>query len=279
MDGRLRSAGEPILGLKDVAWQYGCGLYETLPVERGRPFLVAEHLRRMNSSSRALGMRVHVSLGDTQRALGRLLRAEARSDGVLRILLSPAEAPRSGGRVALEFRKLPLPLPSSGVRVVFARIRRSPGASGTSPWLARHKTMNRLGHLVEFARARRLGAAEALFLTSEDAITEGTWSNLFVVTGGVLRTAHVMAGILPGVTRAWVLRTARKLGLRCEERSVTLAELPDAAEVFLTSSVRGIVPVAELAGRRFRPCPGSVTKIFEREMREARATGGRSKKK
>jgi len=93
------------------------------------------------------------------------------------------------------------------------------------------------------ARLRAVGAYEAL-LAPWGRIREGLTSNFFWVREGTLYTAKW--GVLPGVTRATVLRLARKEGIPTRYRALPVAEVPTIAEAFITSSSRGIVPVVRI---------------------------------
>jgi branched-subunit amino acid aminotransferase/4-amino-4-deoxychorismate lyase len=74
-------------------------------------------------------------------------------------------------------------------------------------------------------------------------------SSVFAVAGGEVLTPPLAAGILPGITRAIVLGLCVEAEIAARERSLTMADLDAADEVFLTSSVQEIVPVGTLEGR------------------------------
>lgn len=93
--------------------------------------------------------------------------------------------------------------------------------------------------------ATRLGCDEALFVDDEGRVCEATGENVFMVTGGeVVAVAHPDA--LPGITRSTVMALAG-----ATEREVSLAELLQADEIFLTGTSAEVVPVSELSGRTF----------------------------
>ena len=94
--------------------------------------------------------------------------------------------------------------------------------------------------------ARRSGFDQALLLDPEDRLVEAATANLFLVIDGGLVTAPLEAGPLPGITREAVLDCAREQGIAVEERPVPLAALRDASEGFLTNSVAGVQPLAEV---------------------------------
>jgi branched-chain amino acid aminotransferase len=97
---------------------------------------------------------------------------------------------------------------------------------------------------------------------------EGTTSNVFVVRGGALFTPPAEAGILLGITRAHVLDLARELGKRVLEAPLTPDDLASADEVFVSSSIREIVPVVRIDDRQIdNGRPGPVTRALHTAFR------------
>ena len=88
------------------------------------------------------------------------------------------------------------------------------------------------------------GADEALFVTPDGAILEGTSTNVFAVRKDVLITAP--SGVLPGVVRAWVLATAPTVGLRIEQRPPTADEIRGGG--FFTGSLTRLAAIRRLDG-------------------------------
>jgi para-aminobenzoate synthetase/4-amino-4-deoxychorismate lyase len=104
------------------------------------------------------------------------------------------------------------------------------------------------------------GPDEQLLLTDRDGeVLETDRANVFAVIGGVLRTPPADGRLLPGVTRAAVLRLAGREGISAAETPVTMRELRGASEVFVTNSVQGIVPVRSVAGAAAAWDTGPVT--------------------
>ncbi|MBI3922657.1 MAG: aminotransferase class IV family protein, partial [Armatimonadetes bacterium] len=142
-----------------------------------------------------------------------------------------------------------------GVRAVITSARRNE----TSP-LSRIKSLNFLDKLLARRGARSAGAEEALFLNVEGNVAEAAASNVFLVLGGQLVTPDLSSGLLPGITRAAVIEVGGRLGLQVEERAVSLAELRDADEAFLTNSVVELLPLVSVEGGPIgKGKPGPVT--------------------
>ena len=122
------------------------------------------------------------------------------------------------------------------------------------------KSGNYLTSVVGVAEARRRGAYEAIMCDGVGRIAEGTSSNLFVVRGGRVQTPPLAVGILEGITRRHVIAIARGMGLYVDEVQLWPVDLDGADEAFITSSVRGIMPVVRADGRSIGAGhPGPIT--------------------
>lgn len=95
--------------------------------------------------------------------------------------------------------------------------------------------------------ARQAGADDA-WMVQDGFVTEGTSNNAWIVTGGKLITRQLGNEILPGITRAAVMRFAREAQLDVEERSFTIDEAKAADEAFVTSATAFVMPVVGIDG-------------------------------
>ena len=111
----------------------------------------------------------------------------------------------------------------------------------------------------------RRGSDERLGFTGDGRLCEGTRTSVFLVRDGALWTPSLDGPILPGVMRAFVLRTARALGIATHEVELNQHTMERADEVFLTNSVRGLLPVARLWDRPL-DAPGPVTARLRRDV-------------
>ena len=94
-----------------------------------------------------------------------------------------------------------------------------------------------------------IGLDEALLLNEDGYITEGSTSNIFFVKSSSLVTPPLESGILPGITRALVIEVAGTLGISVVEDNITLADLPQFHEAFLTASTMEIMPLVMIKGQ------------------------------
>jgi branched-chain amino acid aminotransferase len=133
-----------------------------------------------------------------------------------------------------------------GWRAILARSRRS--AVGLPSSI---KSANRLDAILARLEADEAGVEEAILLSADGHVAEGTACNLFWRHGAGLRTPDLGVGILPGVTRGVVLEVADRLGIGVEEGRWPPETLREAPEAFVTMTSLGPVPLTTLDGRPF----------------------------
>ena len=163
--------------------------------------------------------------------------------------------PRSVSSSVLWMTAGPLPPP---VREPGAVITQCIQVTADDP-LARHKTLNYWRKRIAHAQAVEDGADEVLCLTPERLICEASRANVFLVDGRRLSTPGLDGPLLPGIMRRVVLERAARIGLEVEEGPLPVERIFSADEAFLTSSLRGILPIARLMEHEL-PAPGPVTR-------------------
>jgi branched-subunit amino acid aminotransferase/4-amino-4-deoxychorismate lyase len=123
------------------------------------------------------------------------------------------------------------------------------------------KTFNFLNHIIAKMEAKASGFNEGIIVNTDGFVTEGTVSNIFIVTENRLVTPFREAGLLPGVTRQVILELAAEKQMESEEGTITPQQLAAAEEAFLTNSLVEIMPFVELDGHPIGTgTPGPVTK-------------------
>jgi branched-subunit amino acid aminotransferase/4-amino-4-deoxychorismate lyase len=267
VDGSVLPADGVHLSAFDRGFQLGDGIFETLRARGGHPTELDEHVARLRRSAEGLDIRLP---DDIARLLAGGISSLLAADGLdgpagdasIRItvtrgpvrtrgLLPPNETVKP--TIAIQAWPVP-PTPRShleqGLHLVASSVRRDP----TNP-LATLKTTSRADYVYARLEARRAGADDALFLTMDGHISEATSSNVFLVRGtndrdgGELATPSLACAILPGTTRSWLIGWAERVGLRAFEGELVPADLLAADEVFLSSSVAGVLPVTRFEGR------------------------------
>lgn len=245
LSGRLVSAEEARVSVLDRGFLLGDALFETMRAYGGRVFRLDAHLERLERSAARIGLPLPPGLGE---AVAETVAANGIADSAVRLTvtrgpgagLEPPETPEPTAVIWVR----PAPRPPAAVRAAIATSRLNEHAV-----TAGLKRPAYLDAVVELAAARRAGHDDVLFLDTAGHLAAAAYSNLFVAAGGALRTPPPTCGILPGITRATVLEMAPRLGLRPVEEALELGTLDAAAEAFLTSSLREIVPLVAVDGR------------------------------
>lgn len=247
-----------LLGPSDRAVEHGIGLFETLRTWAGRPILLDRHLDRLRKSAQALRLAIDPGTLPDAEAVRMLLReSDASADSVVRITLTGGSDRDTPGRIWMRTRPLPAPIRDSGGRIVLGGF----GLDWYDP-LVRHKTLNYWSRSLIADRALALGADDAILGTPDGRVWESTRANLFLVVDGELITPGLEGPILPGIMRALVIELAGAVGLAVHEDDVDSGDVDWADEVFLTNSVRGIVPVGCTPGSRLSS-PGIETRRLQ----------------
>jgi branched-chain amino acid aminotransferase len=228
----------------------------------------------MERSARALGLPLETRQLPDSRAVSRLIASNEASlapgeDVLLRLTCSGglATTPASGSLVWMTAGPLPPPFRGPGAVITqFIEV------AGDDP-LARHKTLNYWRKRLAYAQALAAGSDEMLCLTPDRFLCEACRSNVFVVEGQRLRTPGAEGSLLLGVMRRLVLERASRIGLEVEEGPVPLGRITTAGEAFLTSSVRGILPITRLL-HGVLPAPGPTTRRLWNDILPWLESGG-----
>jgi branched-chain amino acid aminotransferase len=268
IDGAPVDAALASVPVFDRGFLYGDSVYEVTRTFKGRPFALPDHLERLERSAAAIGM-VLPPRAEIERAVAETIAAASEPELYVRIIVT-----RGAGEIALDpamadqprliviARRVKLPPPEAyrdGVEVALvSRSRSAPGQTAVDP---RVKSGNYLVSVLAVDDARRRGAYEGILCDQVGRITEGSSSNFFVVRGGRIATPPLSAGLLEGITRRHVMRLARGAGIAVDEAPLWPVDLQTADEAFLTSSVRGLVPIARVDGRALGDGkPGPITR-------------------
>ncbi len=185
------------------------------------------------------------------------LDADEARDALLAVCAANPEL-AGGGRLRVTLTSGPGPLGSdrtaaaaSLVVVASPAIAWAPSTTlALSPWprnerspLVGLKSTSYAENVLALARAKSLGAQEALLTNLAGEVCEGTGSNVFVVIDGTITTPPLSGGCLAGITRALVIEWCHDAGIEVHQRAISLEELAGAEEIFITSSTRDVHPV------------------------------------
>ena len=250
IDGALVAPDAARISVFDRGLLYGDGCFEVLRTWDGVARDLEAHLDRLYDTARFLSLRA-IERKALREAIYRTIATalgEKPPAGDMRIRILLTRGPgtlseRLGelgpGRAIVIVEPLP-PQPGEVTlaTVDFPVLRRGAG----------RKTLSYVEHLVARELARAAGADEAVRLDGAGHIVEGATCNLFAVVRGVVATPPIERGALPGIVRARVLQLCAAEGITASVRDLAPRDLRSADELFVTSSLRGVVPVTVLDG-------------------------------
>lgn len=257
----------------DRGFRTGEGVFETLRAYSTHPFRLDAHLDRAAAGADTLGFTLP-DREDLSHAIHETARANATDgqDLALRLTVTPGGIdPEAAFPPTVEQEPAPTVVVTANALRFDAAMYRDGVSAVVVAWsreVPQVKAVSYLAASLARREARAQAADEALLTDPRGMVLEGSYSNVFAVIRGVLVTPPVEAGILPGVTRAVTLAVAADEGLALEERPLSVTELVEADEAFLTASTRELVPLVRVAGRTVgEGRPGPVTQALHEGYR------------
>lgn len=266
LNGQFIDRHDARVSASDAGLLHAVGLFETMTARATPDGVVVdgleEHLDRLQASAAELGLSRDLKTGPLGEALIETVRRSGYDRARVRLTITGGDLNllRATGRgahtptVLIDAQpatQYPETMFTRGVMAVIADAKANP----LDP-TAGHKTLNYWWRLRELQTAAGRGAGEAIVLQISNHVCGGCVSNLFAVRDGTLVTpiargeeqeiggkGAIPSPVLPGITRARVLKEAKKMGLAVERRMMGIGDVLDADEVFLTNSSWGVLPV------------------------------------
>ena len=242
------------------------GCFETMRAYRGRIFRLDGHLDRLYASARDLGTRAPANRRRLRQQLAQALSRSGLREAVVRVALLPQWCAEAQASIVVQPVHLPSPTAyRRGIRVAIVPTRKF--SVGSIDPQAKYSA--RLGSILAVMDARLRGVDEALFMDTLGYVTESTASNFAVIKGGSILTPPCWLGLLAGITRDVLVELAASLRLPIQESPLTRHEVYNAEEAFLSSTIKEILAVTSIDGRRIGTGrPGPITKRLHRAFRQ-----------
>ena len=232
----------------DFGFLYGFGLFETFSVkEDGKVFLLGKHIERMMKSAQFFGIEHKMSKAELNNRVISFIKENSLSDTIVRMTLSAGNSQKSlAPSILFSCRKniYTDEKISKGCMLYISDIRKSEDSI-----IIGHKTSNYLENFVLMKKAIAEGFDDVIFLNSSSQVTETAKSNIFFIKDNIMHTPDLNCGLLPGVTREWVIKEADRQNIKCIEGFYRVSDLMDADEVFVTNSAMGIMYVRSIGGK------------------------------
>ena len=286
LNGTFVPMTEATVSAFDAGFQHGVGLFETMAARHGRIFRGLEHMERMRSSAKELGLadtlrpEALVDACEATLAANALQHARVRvtlTGGDMNLLARGATEVRHDPTILIHVQP-PTPYPPAlfeqgiGVRIADAQLNVADPFAG-------HKTLWYWPRLHALQCAASAGMQEALWFDVTRALSCGCVSNVFLVKDGALVTpvargeepkdSPMRSPVLPGITRAAVISLAEENGIAIRRERVEIEAVLSADEVFLTNSSWHVLPVVRVEQRTIGTGkPGDVTSTLRAALVE-----------
>jgi branched-chain amino acid aminotransferase len=250
----------------------GWGLFTTVRISRGEAFAYERHWRRLEKDAGKTNLPMPYTGAKVRVQLHEVIRANKVSEGCARIYLvynkvgswhSNEEFPQ----VDLVINTAPLPEYRDPARLGIREHARHAASA-----LAGVKSISWLDNVWTLEEAKKEGFDEVLLLNERGEVAECTSANIFVVKKDKVYTPPLNSGCLEGVTRAILMEIAPEAGISVLEQILRPEDLYTADEVFITSTNRSLLSIAEIDGNRIASAPGPVSEqlseLFEAHLND-----------
>lgn len=267
MNGEYKRAEELLISPFDHGFLYGIGFFETFRTYDGHVFLFEEHMERLARALEEYRISMPYTTEEIRAAVQRLTALSADRDGYFRLNISAgaheiglAPSRYDSPNVILFRKELPQVERGTAKKGVWLETPRNLPESSV-----RHKSHNYMNNVKGRLELPSLKEQEGIFVTAEGYVAEGITSNVFWIKDGMLFTPSIETGILPGITRAFVLVIAEEAGMRVHEGFFPKSVVEQADEVFISNAVQELVPLLQIGDK---PLPGAsgvyTNKLHER---------------
>ena len=243
---------EAFISILDHGFLFGDSIYEVICTNKGKPCFLDEHLIRLNASASGISLKIPRKAEWIKEQIQKTLIAAGNSESYIRIIVTRGEGeldidPSSCFNPNIiifvkSIPQIPAEIYEKGISVSLVSIKRN-SRDSLNPAV---KTGNYLNNILARMEAQKLGANDAIMVNPWGQLTEGTTSNLFFVKDEQILTPEKDCGILSGITREKIIQLAQENGIALEEGKWPGEELFKADEIFLSGTVKKIMPVSIL---------------------------------
>jgi D-alanine transaminase len=273
---QIAMINDKVMAMSEVGPEYmdrgiffGDGVYEVLRSYNGKIFAFEEHLERFTNSLEAIEI-TGVDMGQVRSKVKKAFDKAAISNAKIYFHITRGSGPRdhTAGKdlkpnffLTITELKEDLKLKTEGVSVsIYPDLR----------WKRCDiKSLNLLANVLAKNDAAKKDCWEAIFVNDVGLVTEGSSSAFFAIMGDKLQTSELSTHILPSITRKFVIKAARNIGLKIVEESLTPVQARTAAELFLGVTTKDIVPVVRFDGQAIGDGrPGRWTKALIEEFKK-----------
>lgn len=271
INGKIIPQEEATISIFDHGFMYGLGIFETFRIYDGHPFLLDNHLERLNESLKDLNIDRQFTRNEVNNIIQQLLQKNEIEHAYIRFNVSAGNG-EIGLQNAIYMHPTIIvyikPLKEAG-EVIEKRAQILSIPRNTPEGEKRLKSHHYLNNVLAKREIGEDPQVEGIFLTKDNFLAEGITTNIFWVKNEVLYTPCVTTGILNGITRQFVLAYANNNHWEIREGLFTVEDLNKAEEVFATNSIQEIIPIRSVGSMSFQGVTGRIVQKLLKEYRRA----------
>jgi branched-chain amino acid aminotransferase len=274
MNGELVDWADAKVHVGTHGLHYGSGVFEGIrayETDRGSAvFRLSDHLQRLQNSAKLLYMELPYSVADLKAACNELIGANGLAECYLRPIAyygyGELGVSAAGNPVDVVIMSWPwgaylgIEGQTQGIRAKVSSWKRV--GPNVIPHVAK-ATGIYLNSMLAVMEANLAGYEEAILLTDDGYVADGSGENIFVIKDGTIFTPDLSASILPGITRDTIIQMAQDLGYTVVEKQLIRTDLYLADEVFMCGTAAEVTPIREVDDQVIGP-PGPVTLAIQK---------------
>lgn len=261
LNGQMLDDSQALISAQDAGFQHAVGLFETMFATHGKVFRLDQHLDRLKRSAAELGLAADMATEPLAEAIQQTLTSNELENARLRLSVTAGTLSMlrsADGEDALKVIQtvcIQASEPTAFAPGYFDQgVRVRLYGQGANPFdiTAGHKTLNYWARLRSLRQAAASDCGEAIWLSVTNHLASGAVSNIMLVKDGELLTPiargeempeALPAPVLPGITRQAVIDAAESQGITVKKQMLSVEDLLEADEVFLTNSNWKVLPV------------------------------------
>lgn len=269
INGKIVPENKAVISVNDLGFLRAYGVFDSIRTYGGRPFLLQEHLKRLERSAKLIDLQLPKSKGEIMAIVDKLLKKNRFKEAAIRIYVTGGTTANGITRdykknsliiLITEFQELPSALFKEGMKLITTDYQRDNPAAKTLEY----------SHIVGLQHKKEKAGAFEILYAPDGCVRETGTSNIFMVKNGILVTPKDQ--VLIGITRNFVIKLAKKAKIKVLERDISLWEMLKADEVFITATNKDIVPVTHIdshsiSGKGVGPVTKRLMQVFHDTVR------------
>lgn len=257
INGQKEKEKSANISVFDRGFLFGDQIFEVFVAFDDMVLDIEDHLNRLRNSAAKISITIPWSNEDLKKEIEDLVKEVSFKKSYIRLVVT------RGNGLGLHFPEEQFP--TKIIYVLKAKIEQNNNKDGillktfsseSSRRGAFQKINFYLPSIVSIKKAKDMGYDDIVWLNSFEEITESSVANIFFIgrRGAeiYLETPSLHSGLLPGITRSKIIKIFQKKGLLVEEVIINKEEIAKYDEAFLSSTVRGLVPISGIDNKKFR---------------------------